>query len=323
MTENNTQLKKDYYIVTNAQGEKFLLPYYSETFRVLMDDKDTIRDILNCLLGLDSNHEIVDLNYEFEKPIDVFMPEDDTARLDVWVTTKDNRYFNIEMQNRNHPFFLDRLQLYNSYQTLRGKYEYNRSAYFKSMDEKQRKIHFYELPEMVSIWLCNFQILRSKNIFKDTWAVYSEDDVRHSDSTHNALPVFTKNKYIIVDLPNFKRIRKNISSREDYWLKLLSQGPLEVPESKDPIFRDALNRLRVSRISPELLKALEEHMFDKHADEAIEAEIWVKSRNHERENIALDMLADNMPIENIVKYSHLPESKVLELKMSLANETRK
>ena len=64
-------------------------------------------------------------------------------------------------------------------------------------------------------------------------------------------------------------------------------------------------------------------MFDKHADEAIEAEIWVKSRNHERENIALDMLADNMPIENIVKYSHLPESKVLELKMSLANETRK
>ena len=38
MTENNTQSKKAYYIVTNAQGEQFLLPYYSETFRVLMDD---------------------------------------------------------------------------------------------------------------------------------------------------------------------------------------------------------------------------------------------------------------------------------------------
>ena len=35
------------------------------------------------------------------------------------------------------------------------------------------------------------------------------------------------------------------------------------------------------------------------------------------------MLADNEPIEKILKYSHLPESKVLELKMSLANETRK
>ncbi|SHK93843.1 hypothetical protein [Fibrobacter sp. UWB12] len=97
MTENNTTSeKKAYYIVANAQGEEFLLPYYSETFRVLMDDKDTIRDMLNCLLGLDSDHEIIDLDYEFEKPIDVFMPEDDSARLDVWVATKDNRYFNIE-----------------------------------------------------------------------------------------------------------------------------------------------------------------------------------------------------------------------------------
>ena len=40
------------------------------------DDKDTIRDLLNSVLGLDRNHEIIDLEYEFEKPIDVFMPED-------------------------------------------------------------------------------------------------------------------------------------------------------------------------------------------------------------------------------------------------------
>ena len=37
------------------------------------------------------------------------------------------------------------------------------------------------------------------------------------------------------------------------------------------------------RISPELLKALEEHMFDKHADEAIEAEIWLKAEAKGRE----------------------------------------
>ena len=319
MTENNTTSeKKAYYIVTNAQGEEFLLPYYSETFRVLMDDKDSIRDILKCLLGLDRDHEIIDLDYEFEKPIDVFMPEDDSARLDVWVTTKDHRYFNIEMQNRSHPFFLDRLQLYNSYQTLRGKYEYNRSTYFKLMDEKERKVHFYELPETVSIWLCNFQILKSKDIFKDTWAVYSEDNVNHSDSTHRALPIFSKNRYIIVDLPNFKKLRKNISSREDYWLKLLSQGPLEVPESKDPIFRDALNRLRVSRISPELLKALEEHMFDKHADEAIEAEIWLKGREQGLEQGRKQERAENkVDTEAVLRAKGLSESLITEIQSEL------
>ena len=73
-------------------------------------------------------------------------------------------------------------------------------------------------------------------------------------------------------------------------------------------------------------------MFDKHADEAIEAEIWLKAEAKGREEgleqgleqgrdnrnveMALDMLADNKPIEEIVKYSRLPESKVLELKKS-------
>ena len=92
-TKNNKHSTKNaYYIVEDEKGEKFLLPYFAETFRVLMDDKDTIRDLLNRVLGLDRNHEIVDLTYEFEKSIDIFMPEDNCARLDVWVTTKDHRY---------------------------------------------------------------------------------------------------------------------------------------------------------------------------------------------------------------------------------------
>ena len=48
-----------------------------------------------------------------------------------------------------------------------------------------------------------------------------------------------------------------------------------------------------------------------------------QGRDKEREEMALAMLADDKPIEEIVKYSHLPESKVLELKKSLANEIHK
>ena len=87
MTENNTQSKKDFYIVTNADGEQFLHPKYADTFRILMDDKDTIRDVLNSVPDLDDYHEIIDLKYEFEKPIDIFMPEKNPSRLDVWVST--------------------------------------------------------------------------------------------------------------------------------------------------------------------------------------------------------------------------------------------
>ena len=145
MLNNANRNKK--YIVTNELGEEFLLPNYSETFRILMDDKDTIRDVLNSLLQLDHDHEITDLEYEFEKTIDIFMPEDDPSRLDVWVSTRDNRYLNIELQNKVHSFLFDRMQIYNADLTLRGKYEYNRSERFKNLPEEERKRCYYELPE--------------------------------------------------------------------------------------------------------------------------------------------------------------------------------
>ena len=146
--ENNTTKP---YIVKNADGVEYLLPYYPATFRALLDDKDTIRDLLNSILELDY--------------------------------------------------------------------------------------------ETVSIWLCRFPILEPKN------------------------------KYIIVDLVKFLKLRKGVNSREDFWLRLISRGPLEVPESEDPLLKNALDRLRVSNANPELLKKMEQFMFDEmHAYDAVIAE---------------------------------------------------
>jgi hypothetical protein len=272
MPDENVNQPTKKYIVTNERGEEFLLPKYAATFRILMDDKETIRDVLNSLLQLDHEHEITELEYEFEKPIDIFMPENDPARLDVWVHTRDKRLMNIEMQNKVHAFFFDRLQLYNSYLTLRGKYEFNRSAYFQGLSEAERKYRYYELPETVSIWLCNESILKSKDIYKDVWSTYSEYEVMSG----NALPISRKNRYIIIDLPNFLNLRKGVKTREDFWLRLISRGPLQVPETEDPIFANARERLRVSRVNPELLKALEANMFDHHEYEVLEAEAFLK-----------------------------------------------
>ena len=294
---NNANQSTKKYIVRNEQGEEFLLPKYAAIFRILMDDKDTIRDVLNSLLQLDHDHEIVDLEYEFEKPIDIFMPENDPARLDVWVHTKDNRYLNIEMQNKVHSFFFDRMQLYNSYLTLRGKYEYNRSPYFQGLSEEDRKYRYYELPETVSIWLCNSSILQSKDIYKDVWTTYSEYEVKSG----NALPISRKNRYIVVDLPNFLRLRKGVKTREDFWLRLISRGPLQVPETEDPIFVNARERLRVSRMKPELLKALEANMFDHHEYEALEAEAFLKGAEKERKknDVLTSKRADFLRSQNV------------------------
>ena len=269
MPEQNTKP----YIVKNAAGEEFLLPTYPQTFRALMDDKETIRDFLNSILELDRDHEIVDLTYEFEKYIDVFMPGDKPMKLDVWVTTRDKRFVNIELQNRQHPFFLDRMQLYNSYLMLRSKHDYNNSDMFLAFSKEEQKMRYYELPETVSIWLCNFGILRPEDIYKDTWTVYSEDDIKNN----RALPVFPKNRYIVVDLLKFAKLRKRVNTHEDFWLRLISKGPVEIDEVDDPLFAKALDRLRVSHVKPELIKNLEGTMFDEHAEEAIRAEEYLKA----------------------------------------------
>lgn len=268
-----------YYIVRDEKGEEFLLPKFEATFRILMDNKDTIRDVLNSVLELDGSREITDLKYEFEKPLDIFMPEKNPSRLDVWVSTKDKRYINVEMQNCTHSFILDRMQLYNAFLTLRGKYEYNRSEAFKSLSEGERRYRYYEIPETVSIWFCCFPILPSKEIYKDCWSFYSENEVLNSSEGKRAQPLFTKNRYIIIDLPNFIKLRKGVVSREDFWLRLISEGPLEVPKSKDPIFTEALERLRVSRVKPGMLNEMEAQMSEQdHVREAIEAEFYLKGK---------------------------------------------
>lgn len=52
-------------------------------------------------------------------------------------------------------------------------------------------------------------------------------------------------------------------------------------------------------------------------------ESFEKGRDNERTATALDMLADDKPIEEIVKYSHLPKEKILELQKTMATKVAK
>ncbi len=52
-------------------------------------------------------------------------------------------------------------------------------------------------------------------------------------------------------------------------------------------------------------------------------ESYEKGRDNERAATALDMLADNEPIEKIVKYSHLSKEEVIELQKTMAANTAK
>ena len=160
-----------------------------------------------------------------------------------------------------------------------------------------------------------------------------------------AVPVSKKNKYIFLSVPNFKKSVEEVNGAVDKWLYLLNHAKdgKELPNFGSEIMKDAIERIKVANAPDELLAAQEKYMTTKedyeswaaglviHAREEARAEGHAKGkaegRAEERDKrnteMALDMLADNKPIEEIVKYSHLPMEKVLELRDSQAMFTAK
>ena len=75
-------------------------------------------------------------------------------------------------------------------------------------------------------------------------------------------PVFSKNKYIMISLPNFKKSKEEVCSRLDSWLYLLNHAGADndVPDFGNKIIRDALERIRVDRAGYDLLARQERAM---------------------------------------------------------------
>ena len=119
----------------------------------------------------------------------------------------------------------------------------------------------------------------------------------------------------------------------DKWLYLLNHAKdgKELPNFGSEIIEDAIERIKVANAPDELLAAQEKYMTTKEDYESWAAGLVIHAREQALvegeakgfEKVALDMLADNKPIEEIVKYSHLPMEKVLELKESLVEFTAK
>ena len=137
----------------------------------------------------------------------------------------------------------------------------------------------------------------------------------------------------LYDLTEFNKPYEEIKTAEDRWLYLLKHAGTadSLPDFKDDIIAKAINRLLVDKASDKLLKEQAKDMVMTEEELDYLAMLKVRARDKDlaegrdcrNTEMALDMLADNKPIEEIVKYSHLPMEKVLELRDSQATFTAK
>ena len=75
---------------------------------------------------------------------------------------------------------------------------------------------------------------------------------------------------------------------------------------------NARERLRVSRMKPEFLKALEANMFDRHEYEALEAEAFLKGQAKGKESERKKNDAEKLKIADFFRSKGVPEDIVSE-----------
>jgi predicted transposase/invertase (TIGR01784 family) len=178
-------------------------------------------------------------------------------------------------------------------------------------ERHERDDRFYKIPQTIAIWICDFHI-ENQDGYRGSWMVKNE----------KGLTVTDKIEYIMYDLTQFSIPKDKIRTDEERWLYLLKTAGTSdnLPDFDDRVIANAIKRLLVKTASEKLLREQAKNMVM--TEEELDYLASLKVRAHDegleqgRVEMALAMLADNEPIEKIVKYSHLPESKVLELKKS-------
>ena len=303
------------------EGQKYLDPRCDPAFRALLDREDALINFLNAVLHFEGENVIQSLTYTVQQDELFHLPEPYRVKFDIGARTKAGKRIDVEMQKLKLNDYVDRMMIYNAFLLLRAKNDFNKEIGFCDLPDAQKKKFRYKLPEIYSIWIMDHPVQFMENIYRDEVGLYNLSGV----SKEGCMPISTKNKYIIVDLTKFDKPKDKLETDEDRWLYILKNAgsSSSLPEFDNPTFDDALRRIECDTASEELLiKQANMKDFLYAYSDAID-ESFEKGRDNERSATALDMLADNEPIEKIVKYSHLSKEKVIELQKTMAAKAAK
>ena len=307
------------------KGQLYLDPTYDPAFKALFDSEDALKDFLDGVLGLEGENKIKTLRFNFDKALIFRVPQEKEVIFDIFAITGNNRFFNIEMQMYEGGFFIVRTMLYKAFHIIKGRKEMELSEEFKALSEDQKNYRRYELPECVSVWICNFDLPAAKGEVRDEWGLYSNYALKMKlEQKKVATPISAKNKYIFFSVPNFKKSVEEVNGAVDKWLYLLNHAKdgNELPNFGSEIIEDAIERIKVANAPDELLAAQEKYMTTKedyeswaaglviHAREEAMAEGLEKGREKER----VENQADT---EAVLRDMGIAQDKIVEMQARL------
>lgn len=297
-------------------GQVYMDPTYDTAFKAFFDSEDALKDFLDGALGLKGKDKIAEITYTFEKTYNYPLPSGKMVVLDIFAKTGSERFLNIEMQRAEHEFFIDRVILYKAYLTIAGMIDKQKSKEFMDLPKEERELRRYELPETVSIWICNFELPEMHGRYLDTWGLYSHDSIAGGVP----IPICPKNKYLIISLPEFTKVQQDLHDTFDQWLYLLTHASdgTELPNFGNKAMEDALRRIRVADADDKLLASQAKDMSAEETYAVRMAGAMIKARKENSMEIAGRMLQSHEPVEKISAYTGLSVEEIKKLEAEFA-----
>jgi predicted transposase/invertase (TIGR01784 family) len=234
--------------------QTFFDPTYDPVFKKIFEKKATLIHFLNAILHFEKGHEISRIE-TLKKNVKLSKAKegDESVCFDVHACTADGSFIDIEMQRAEHEDFRDRVDLYSSLLAINAKITMD-----KDSTTEQQADHPYLMPNVYSIWLCNFDV-DFCNSYREELGVFRFSDL----GCPNALPIFPKKRYIIVDITKFVPGKGNTLERQ--WIELFKLMPTakRIPANIDSVLKDVYERLQVKNSPKRFIAKVAKDMVDK------------------------------------------------------------
>ncbi len=212
MAMKNRVTNRDLELPTEkvVPGGVYENPLSDRGFKKLLSSVSSLTNFLNGVMHLNKEHEIEKLKFKTKKisyvTADGSGSEKETWSFDIRAQTRDGRAIDVEVQNLKHEFFEDRVLIYGSALLLKAKAELDKERsdtdkkkmearnppVLTTDEKKERRRQMYELPDTVSVWICNFPLPSNSTKVWDCWMMYSENEL----NSGSLLPITDRIKYM-------------------------------------------------------------------------------------------------------------------------------
>ena len=282
--------------------EKYINPFTDYGFKRLFGEepnKNLLLDFLNELLK-EEQGKITELQYLKNENL-ATTELNRKAIFDLYCTNEKGEKFIVELQKTKQKFFKDRTVYYSTFpireQAVTGS-DWN-----------------FELKKVYTIAILDFVFDEDKNE-PDKFRY----DVKLTEQETKEV-FYDKLTFIYLEMPKFNKTIEDLETRFEKWLFVLKNlHKLDrVPEKlKESIFLQLFETAEISKFNQqeylEYENSLKYYRDLKNSLDTAKEEGIIEGIEKGKIEIAKEMLKNNEPIENIIKYTGLTEKEINELK---------